>query len=360
MIIYKEDEGGYVSPSAPVYITDNMENPSYRYDHLWYKKDSFYFTVSAQRTLYDPSDPATSPVTHGKYTLNTPEFSINGNIMNITPYYGDDGEEADNYYVWFVNADTNEVPEPLSGFRLYGEHTVDLQELFDDNNTSGSIPYGNYKIYIVAHKYIYGWEVEISTTSEMIVWNYSDKHFDDVNDPSRYYYEPVYWAAAKGITLGTSDTKFSPDGTCTRAMIVTFLWRLMGSPEPSSYPEKLFVDVNDETRYFYKAVYWALENGITTGLNDGTGRFGPDMPCTREQVVTFLWRTAGKPPVTGDPEKFTDVKDSTRYFYDAVYWAAEKGITVGLNDGTGRFGVGTTCTRAMIVTFLFRYDKNVH
>ncbi|MDO4415568.1 MAG: S-layer homology domain-containing protein, partial [Erysipelotrichaceae bacterium] len=177
--------------------------------------------------------------------------------------------------------------------------------------------------------------------------------FTDVLSPDAYYYTPVYWAADDEITVGYGGGgKFSPYANCTREQIVTFLWRLNGEPEPTEYSE--FTDVK-ETDWFYKSVSWAAEKGITLGLNDGTGRFGVGMPCTREMCVTFLYRAAGSPEVT-EYCNFTDVAEG-RYFYNAVSWAASKGITVGLNDGTGRFGVGQTCTRAMIVTFLYRYDN---
>ena len=126
----------------------------------------------------------------------------------------------------------------------------------------------------------------------------------------------------------------------------------MGEPEPESFLG--FSDVK-ESDWFYKPISWAASKGITVGLNDGTGRFGVGQPCTREQCVTFLHRAADKPAV-GTHQEFTDVT-SDRYYYDAISWAASKGITVGLNDGTGRFGVGQKCTRAMIVTFLQRFDK---
>ncbi len=175
--------------------------------------------------------------------------------------------------------------------------------------------------------------------------------FSDVRDPNAYYFAPVYWAVDNNITLGYGgNNKFSPNVPCTREQIVTFLWRLKGEPEPTEYQE--FTDVK-ETDWYYKPISWAAENGITLGLNDGTGRFGVGQPCTREQCVTFLYRTAGSPEVEEHSE-FTDVTED-RYFYDSVSWAAVNGITVGLNDGTGRFGVSQKCTRAMIVTFLYRY-----
>jgi hypothetical protein len=175
--------------------------------------------------------------------------------------------------------------------------------------------------------------------------------FTDVADAKQYFYEPVYWAVDNDITVGAGGPgKFSPNAPCTREQIVTFLWRLMDEPEPESYLG--FSDVK-ESDWFYKPISWAASKGITVGLNDGTGRFGVGQPCTREQCVTFLYRTAGSPEV-GEHSEFTDVTED-RYFYDSVSWAAVNGITVGLNDGTGRFGVSQKCTRAMIVTFLYRY-----
>ena len=174
--------------------------------------------------------------------------------------------------------------------------------------------------------------------------------FSDVSDPSRYYFEPVYWAFNHDpqITTGTSPTQFSPDKNVTRGQMVTFLYRLAGVPEEGS---KTFDDV-DPSRYYAKAISWAASEGITTGYA-GTNNFGPDDNCTREQIVTFLWRYAGSPePV--NQASFTDAKAGA-YYLDALSWAAENGITVGLNDGTGRFGVGHTCTRGMCVTFLYRY-----
>ena len=176
--------------------------------------------------------------------------------------------------------------------------------------------------------------------------------FEDVADSSRYYYEPVYWAfnhEPVQITTGTSKTQFSPDKNVTRGQMVTFLYRLAGEPEVQN--GKTFDDV-EASKYYAKAISWAASEGITTGYY-GTNNFGPDDNCTREQIVTFLWRYAETPaPVKS--ATFTDAKAGA-YYLDALSWAAENGITVGLNDGTGRFGVGHTCTRGMCVTFLYRY-----
>lgn len=173
-------------------------------------------------------------------------------------------------------------------------------------------------------------------------------NFVDVKND--WSHKPIDFAVNNKITTGTDPTHFRPNDASTRAQVVTFLWRLNGQPEPVTVNNP-FVDVSGDA-YYYRAVLWAAENNITTGLNDGTGRFGVDLPCTREQCVTFLYRSAGYPEV-GTHQEFTDVEKG-RYYYDSISWAASNGITVGLNDGTGRFGVGNKCTRAMIVTFIYR------
>ncbi len=165
--------------------------------------------------------------------------------------------------------------------------------------------------------------------------------------PGEYYYTPVLWAVANGITAGTSTTKFSPDATCTRAQVVTFLWRAKGEPEPTN-TEMPFTDV-DEDDYYYTAVLWAVENGITSGTS--TTKFSPDAGCTRGQVVTFLWRTEDKPEPVSSTNPFKDVKTG-EYYYTAVLWAVENGITSGVSAKS--FSPNTTCTRAQIVSFLYR------
>ena len=176
----------------------------------------------------------------------------------------------------------------------------------------------------------------------------SENPFTDV--PSGAYYEDaVIWAVKKDITSGTSATTFNPDGSCTRAQAVTFLWRAAGSPEPKSAAMP-FTDVPAGS-YFEKAVLWAVENGITKGTSDTT--FDPDASCTRAQIVTFLWRAGGSHAVSGN-SAFTDVA-SDAYYAAAVAWAEKNGVTGGI--GGGLFGSDNTCTRAQIVTFLYRAMK---
>ena len=172
--------------------------------------------------------------------------------------------------------------------------------------------------------------------------------FVDVPEGS-YYEEAVDWAVENGITKGTDDTHFSPDGICTRAQAVTFLWRTAGSPKPEIRTMP-FTDVPVGS-YYYDAVLWAVENGITKGTSDTT--FSPNMTCTRAQIVAFLWRSE-KSPAAGTANPFADVK-STAYYADAVLWAVKENITRGTTSKT--FSPNADCTRAQIVTFLWRCKK---
>ena len=167
--------------------------------------------------------------------------------------------------------------------------------------------------------------------------------FADVSTDA-YYYEAVKWAAKKGITGGIGNGLFGPNQPCTRAQIVTFLWRAAGSPEPKAMSS--FSDVSADS-YYAKAVAWAVENGITTGTGDG--KFSPDATCTRAQSVTFLFRAIGK--LVDSKAEFSDVLTDS-YYANAVAWAVENGVTNGIGDGL--FGPDNSCTRAQIVTFLFR------
>lgn len=179
-----------------------------------------------------------------------------------------------------------------------------------------------------------------------------DKSKDEVPNPfedvsaNSYYYDAVQWAVKNGTTGGTSATTFSPDAPCTRAQAVTFLWRAAGSPAPSS-TEMPFADVPADA-YYRNAVLWAVENGITGGTSATT--FSPDAPCSRGQIVAFLWRSKQSPMVAAE-NPFMDV-NAADYYHNAVLWAAENGITGGTDANT--FSPDAPCTRAQIVTFLYR------
>ena len=175
--------------------------------------------------------------------------------------------------------------------------------------------------------------------------------FSDVTSKDQYYYDAVYWALDHGITQGTTPTTFSPNGSCKRYQFVLFLWRQAKCPEPG-ITEDPFTDVkNDPNKDAYeKAVLWAVENDITTGTTPTT--FEPYAPLTRGQVVTFLYRAAGRPDVTKTDNPFKDV-DKNKYYYTPVLWAVENNITTGVKPD--QFQPTVTCTRGQTVLFLYRY-----
>ena len=166
-----------------------------------------------------------------------------------------------------------------------------------------------------------------------------------------YYYDAVQWAVGKKITSGTSATTFTPDGICTRAQTVTFLWRSQGSPKAAG-AENPFTDVSKDA-YYYDAVLWAVEQGITNGTSAIT--FSPDATVTRGQTAAFLWRVAKQPQVDQTANPFADVTQDA-YYYNAVLWAVAKEITNGTSSTT--FSPDQGCTRAQIVTFLWRTNSN--
>lgn len=176
--------------------------------------------------------------------------------------------------------------------------------------------------------------------------NYPSTIFTDIKS-SDYFYESVNWAVENGITSGTSETRFSPNDSCTRAQAVTFLWRAAGNPEPAS-SETGFHDVKPGA-YYEKAVQWAVENGITSGTS--SERFSPNATCTRAQIVTFLYRAENSPDVSGS-DSFSDV-GADEYYTNAVKWAVQNDITTGTENG--KFSPESSCARGQIVTFLYRY-----
>lgn len=184
-------------------------------------------------------------------------------------------------------------------------------------------------------KYVMGYD-------ETRLWS---NPFSDVTEGD-YFYRSVLWAVNAGITSGISDTAFGPNGLCTRAQTVTFLWRAAGSPEPQSTVNP-FADVQ-ESDFYYSAVLWAVEQGITAGISEDA--FGPNLVCSRAQAVTFLWRVWGGGAAARAAD-FADVAQDA-YYREAVQWAVSEGITSGTSDTT--FGPEDSCTRSQMVTFLYR------
>ena len=171
--------------------------------------------------------------------------------------------------------------------------------------------------------------------------------FADVQK-EHFFYESVLWAVENGITNGISADHFGPFLYCNRAQVVTFLWRAAGSPEPTGTVNP-FTDVK-ESDFFYKAVLWAVENGITNGMTATT--FGSSALCNRAQVVTFLWRANGS-VVVGAENPFADVP-ADAFYHDAVVWAVKNGITTGTSATA--FDPNGICMRAHVVTFLYRAE----
>ena len=188
-----------------------------------------------------------------------------------------------------------------------------------------------------------GTRVEVEVSFKLIETEPEAPAFADV-PASAYYADAVKWAVEQGITSGTSTNTFSPDMSCTRAQIVTFLWRANGSPKADG--ANPFTDVSADA-YYYDAVLWAVKEGITSGTSATT--FAPDMTVTRGQTVTFLYRAAGAPAVSGG--SFADVA-ADAYYADAVAWAVKEGITSG--TGATTFSPDAACTRGQIVTFMYR------
>ena len=178
--------------------------------------------------------------------------------------------------------------------------------------------------------------------------------YKDVTNAKDFWYAPTYYLTEKGVVKGyTNQSEFRPANECTRAQMVTFIWRLVGQPIPKSNVCK-FKDVK-KTDYFYKACIWGNEKHIVEGYKDGT--FGPQIVCARKHAVTFLWRLANKPEPLTKSNKFKDVKTSD-YFYKATLWASEKKILAGYSDGT--FRPDGDCLRRQMVTFLYKYDKFIN
>ena len=186
-----------------------------------------------------------------------------------------------------------------------------------------------------------GWIKNVTPEVPVVTMPFTDVAAD------AYYYNAVLWAVNTGITNGITDTTFAPDMVCTRAQVVTFLWRAAGCPVATNN-DMPFADVSRDM-YYYDAVLWAVEMGITNGISDT--EFAPDAECSRAQIVTFLWRALGAPDAAADAG-FVDV-DADAYYATAVEWAVDNGITNGMGDNT--FGADADCTRGQTVTFLFRF-----
>ena len=255
-------------------------------------------------------------------TTGTKEMTVNGQTVTVSVFpVGTQFNSFNGLYIgetesYVDGAFSSTTFIPTEGLPAEGVHRIKLYSMY------------------------YGYEGDVWVTAdssgaiaepdEPAVPSFSDVAAD------AYYTEPVAWAVAQGITSGTTSTTFSPSNACTRAQIITFLWRAAGSPE--SEAPCAFTDVKADA-YYAQAVAWAAENGMVSGST-----FSPDAPCTRLMAVEFMWKQAGSPDAAD--ANFTDVSS------DAVNWAVEAGVTGGTTAAT--FSPDTTCTRAQIVTFLYR------
>lgn len=273
----------------------------------------------------------------------------------------------------FADCNMKRVTIPASVVEIYGRafgYKKSMQENTNSNNTSSLYPGTDSNMTgSVAPKYdepiegftIYGYPntaAEKYAQENKFTFVSLDSNTTEPEPPvtskftdvpaNAYYADAVAWAVKNGITTGMTETTFAPENNCTRAQAVTFLWRAAGKPEPKSASNP-FVDVKDtkDTNWYYKAVLWAVEQGITTGTTATT--FSPDEVCDRAQIVTFLYRHAGKPAANGST--FSDVT-ADQYYYQAVQWATANEITNGMGDG--KFAPETDCSRGHIVTFLYR------
>lgn len=301
---------------------------------------SFPITVSGTTTLKSGMDTNYEVGTpeSGTLTVNSQSSSSGGGGGSAAPTYTVSADKSENGTVSIspksaTKGDTVTIMvTPNKGYVLETLTVLDK----DGDKVKLTEKNGKYTFTMPAGKV----EVKVTFMEDNSTLNY----FVDIK-AGDYFYDAVKWAAEKAITSGTDATHFSPNAACTRAQIVTFLWRAAGSPEPKGTGS--FADVSADS-YYAKAVAWAVENGITGGTGDG--KFSPNATCTREQAVAFLYRASGSPAVSGG-SAFNDVA-ANAYYADAVAWAEKNEITGGI--GGGLFGSGNDCTRAQIVTFLYR------
>ena len=271
-------------------------------------------------------------------------FSANTIVYAHWTYTGGGGSSGYSYYTIKATAGTGGSISPSGSISVRGGRDQTFTITPDQGYTVSDVKIDGESVGAVTS---YSFE-NVRKAHTIAVSFATIKIFVDVPAGS-YYEDAVDWAVENGITQGTDDTHFSPDGICTRAQAVTFLWRAAGSPEPETRAMP-FTDVPVGS-YYYDAVLWAVENGITKGTSDTT--FSPNMTCTRAQIVAFLWRSE-KSPAAGTANPFADVK-STAYYAGAVLWAVREDITKGTTSTT--FSPNADCTRAQIVTFLWRCKK---
>ena len=285
----------------------------------------------------------------GTMVTTDTEFDKNTTVYAHWTYTGSSGGSSSGrtYHTIKASSDSNGSISPSErvsvrhgrdqSFTITPDKGYEIAKVLVDGKSVGAVESYTFK------------NVTKNHTIEAVFMKVNDKSmpdtFMDVPDGS-YYEKAVDWAVKNGITAGTGDNYFMPDGICTRAQAVTFLWRVAGSPTPKTEVMP-FEDV-PEGSYYYEAVLWAAENEITVGTSATT--FSPELTCSRAHIVSFLWRAAGYPSA-GTVNPFTDVSENA-YYINAMLWAVKQEITVGTTPST--FSPDEGCTRAQIVTFLYR------
>ena len=303
-----------------------------------------YFIADVRKNLETNDTIMIEPVI-AKLNMTTEEDKVyvGGDFLTYSSWEHSDCLTAGTMY---IQGDFTQKGTGYKNFVASGTHTVELngtdmqKVVFEDT-------YSKFNHLRLA-KDIYEYHFTPYACWNVLLGDVMENPFEDV-DTSQYYYQPVLWALDKEITTGLTATEFGPEVVCTRGQVVTFLWRAMGKPEPTTTQNR-FVDV-DRNAYYYKAVLWASEKGITTGYNET--EFAPEATVTRGQFVTFLHRAENKPE-SNIVNPFVDITHDA-YYYNAVLWAYDEGVTTGLNRT--EFGPEAFCTRGQVVTFLYRALK---
>ena len=319
-----------------------LEGELYRFDALGYLLRSCWFEEDGYNYYLD----ADGRAVRGWQTLYGNRYYFDEDARQVIGWRDIDGHR------YFFSSQEGSYGRPVTGWQELGDRTY---------------YFGADGIMRTGWQEIEGSQYYFGTDGVMVKDAWVDGHYlkpDGSMDPdklpprppvnfldvpkSAYYYDAVSWAVSSGITAGTSANLFSPEAPCIRKQVVTFLWRAMGQPEPQSM-ENPFVDVGSSP--YQKAILWAYHAGITAGVS--ANRFGADEPCSRKQIVTFLWRAAGQPEPSGMQNPFRDVLPD--YFRKPILWAVGSGITAGTSEDT--FSPNATCTRAQIVSFLYRWSQ---